>query len=151
MQDLITLDHYWTGPGRIRRDEVYHLDLTTDIIRNANTWVDVVNALANDLAIVGITTRIHPLTGTPLSSGWRPPQVNAITPNAAKKSLHMWGLAGDLYDPDGEIDDYLLANQSLLVKHGVWMEHPSSTPLWSHLQVKPQPSYARTGLRYFYV
>ena len=142
---LITLDHYWTGPGGSRRDELYPLDLSTEVRANAMRWCAVASDLAERLGLLGIALNTHPSTGTPLSSGWRPPLVNAATPNASKSSRHMSGEAGDLYDPAGQIGDFLLAHQELLAEFGVWIEHPDSTPTWSHWQTVPP----RSGNRVF--
>ena len=103
-------------------------------------WVAVANDLVERLGLFGITLGKSPNTGTPLSSGWRPPLVNASTPNASKTSLHMTGLAGDIYDPDGKIDDYLMDHQDIMVEFGIWLEHPDNTPTWSHWQIVPPGS-----------
>lgn len=137
---LISIQDYWTGPGGSRRDEIYQLDLSTTVRANAMRWVAVANDLAERLGLFGITLGKSPNTGTPLSSGWRPPLVNASTPNASKTSLHMTGLAGDIYDPDGKIDDYLMDNQDIMVEFGIWLEHPDNTPTWSHWQIVPPKS-----------
>lgn len=147
---LITLDDYWTGPGRVRRDELYPLDLSTTVRANAMRWVAVANDLAERLGLLGIALSTNPKTGTPLSSGWRPPKVNDATSNAAARSLHISGQAGDVYDPDGRIDDYLMAHQELLADFGVWIEHPEATPTWSHWQIVPQGSFAVTGKRVYW-
>lgn len=136
---LITPAHYWTGPARSRRDELYPLDLSTEIRANAFRWCAVASDLAERLGLLGVPLYTHPSTGTPLSSGWRPPSVNAATPNASPTSRHMTGEGGDVYDPDGLIDDYLMAHQDLLAEFGIWLEHPDYTPTWSHWQtVKPK-------------
>ena len=69
-----------------------------------------------------------------VSSGYRPPSVNAKIPNAAKKSNHMVCLAADFKDPDGSLDQWCLANPKVLEKAGLWQEHPDATPGWCHLQ-----------------
>jgi hypothetical protein len=134
------MDDYWTGPGGLRRDQVYAVDLSTTVRANAMRWVAVANDLADRLGLLGIALSTSPKTGTPLASGWRPPSVNAITVGASKTSLHMTGQAGDLYDPDGKIDDYLMDHQDLMAEFGVWLEHPDDTPTWSHWQIVPPGS-----------
>ena len=54
----------------------------------------------------------------------------------------------DLYDPDGDLDEWLLsdAGQRAMADLGLWHEHPSATKGWAHLQTKPP----RSGRRTFY-
>jgi hypothetical protein len=137
---VITVDDYFMG----RRD-THSLAMSPSIERNATRTVNTVNAL---LALSGLHVPLHPTTRTPVSSGWRPPTVNASTPNAATNSKHMTGEAVDLYDPDGDLDEWLLTDdgQAALKRVGLWMEHPASTRGWSHLQIVPP----RSGRRVFY-
>lgn len=81
-----------------------------------------------------------------VNSGWRPPSVNASTPGAAPNSKHMSGEAIDLADPEGDLDEWCLANQSILISIGLWQEHPASTKGWCHVQIVPP----RSGNRVFY-
>lgn len=81
-----------------------------------------------------------------ITSGWRPAYYNRTIPNAAKNSKHITGEAVDIADADGVLDDYLLDHPELLERHGLWMEHPSATKGWVHLQSVPPPS----GRRAFY-
>ena len=69
-----------------------------------------------------------------VSSGWRPPSINASTPGAAKRSNHMLGLACDFKDTDGSLDKWCMDNLKLLEQFGLYLEHPDSTPGWCHLQ-----------------
>lgn len=71
-----------------------------------------------------------------VSSGWRPPSLNAAVPNAAKKSNHTLGLACDFKDTDGELDKWCLNNMPLLKSLGLWLENPDNTPGWCHLDIK---------------
>lgn len=75
-----------------------------------------------------------------VNSGWRPADYNKTVRNAAPNSRHITGQAVDIADPDGVIDSYLHTNFQLLIKHGLWMEHPSATKGWSHLQSVPPRS-----------
>ena len=129
---MIILQDYWMG-----RDVTYPLALTPEIRRNAITTVALANAL---LAVFG--------QGRKVNSGWRPPQVNAATPNAAAMSKHMTGQAIDLADPEGDLDDWLMTGngQAQLVTLGLWHEHPAATKGWAHLQTVPP----RSGNRTFY-
>lgn len=140
---MITVDDYFMG-----RREKYSLALTPTIERNAHRLVNIVNALLAIAMAAGVHVPLHPVTGTPVSGGWRPPVINAAAPNAAPNSRHMTGEAVDLYDPDGDLDEWLMtdAGQSALARVGLWMEHPSATKGWSHLQSLPP----RSGRRTFY-
>ena len=79
----------------------------------------------------------HPIT---VSSGWRPPSLNATVKGAAPKSNHQKGLAVDMKDPDGAIDKFCMEKLSLLEELGLYLEHPESTPGWCHLQCVPPKS-----------
>jgi uncharacterized protein YcbK (DUF882 family) len=127
---VITLGQYWMG-----RDEVYPHNLTPEIRDNATELLRRVNDL---LAVFGEERGVR--------SGWRPPQVNASTPNAAPFSKHMTGQALDLDDPHGDMDQWALDNTNELARLGLWLEHPSATKGWCHLQSQPPKS----GKRVFY-
>lgn len=76
----------------------------------------------------------HPMA---VSSGYRPLAVNTRTPGAAKRSAHLTCQAVDIWDPEHRLARFLQANQDLLVRAGLWMEDPSATPTWCHLQIRP--------------
>ena len=81
-----------------------------------------------------------------LTSGWRPASFNKTVVNAAPRSKHITGEAIDLFDPDGDLDEYLLSNINVLVANGLYMEPPSATKGWCHLQsVSP-----KSGKRIFF-
>lgn len=143
MSNYITLADYFMG----RREE-HPLALSPEIERNAFLTVGLANKLLTQAASYGVTVDLHPVNKSPVSSGWRPPAVNANTPNAAPNSKHMTGQAIDIYDPDGDLDEWLMSGegQSALAALGLWMEHPSATKGWSHLQTIPP----RSGRRVFY-
>jgi hypothetical protein len=121
-------------------------ELNDAIVVNANALLDRVNKLLAEIAKLGILPGINPETGNAISSGWRPPSYNAKVANAAAKSKHMTGHAVDLYDPEGDLDDYLNHNLHLLKQFGLYIEHPAATKNWCHLQsVAP-----KSGNRVFY-
>lgn len=140
---MITLNDYWMG-----RDKQYPFALSTDIKRNAETTVELANKLLTLAKVAGVTLETNPRTKTIVSSGWRPPEVNAAVPGAAAKSKHMTGQAIDLYDPDGDLDDWCMSDggQKVLADLGLWLEHPSATKGWCHVQTVPP----RSGRRVFY-
>jgi hypothetical protein len=142
--DIITLPHYFTGPDGSRRDRTHALRMSPAIETEAVRTVALVSRL---LQWAGLSLPLH-ANGTHVASGWRPPEVNAATPGAAPNSLHMTGRAIDIYDPDGDLDEWLIteAGQRTLAEIGLWMEHPAATKGWSHLQTVPP----RSGRRVFY-
>ena len=141
---MITLADYFMG-----RRETHPTSMSPGIEREAGRTVEIVNKLLDQAAIYGVDmSRRSPQTGTLVASGWRPPALNAATPNAAPNSKHMTGQALDVYDPEGHLDDWLMTEegQAALMELGLWIEHPSATRGWSHLQIVPP----RSGRRVFY-
>jgi len=138
---MITLEDYWMG-----RDKDYSLALSVQTRKNALMTVEVVNQFLQAAELAGITEYYHPRTRSQVSSGWRPPAINSATAGASPTSHHMSGLAVDLYDPAGELDKFAMSNIDLLEDLGLWLEHPSATIGWCHLQLKPP----RSGRRVFY-
>lgn len=137
------MDDYWMG-----RDKEYPLALDTQTIKNAEYTV----RYANEFLILakgwGVKQYTHPKNNSAISSGWRPPVVNAATKGASKTSLHMTGLAVDLYDPEQELDKFAMRNQQVLKDLGLWLEHPNYTPNWCHVQLKPPRSGNRVFIPY---
>jgi hypothetical protein len=125
------------------RDISYKSELTDEIRTNAAETVRRANLLLDKFQAAVPSAHVRGV-----NSGWRPPAVNANVPGAAKKSNHMIGKAVDLNDDDGELDAWLItqSGQDALVEIGLWMEHPDSTPRWSHVQTVPPGS----GHRVFY-
>lgn len=80
-----------------------------------------------------------------VTSGWRPSSVNSSA-GGAKKSNHMVGLACDFKDTDGALDEWCLNNLKVLEACGLWLEDPSETPGWCHLQCTPPKSGKRVFL-----
>lgn len=140
---MITVADYFMG-----RREQYPTALSPDIEREAFRTVDLANKLLLQAQTYGVTLPNSPRTGNLVASGWRPPTVNAKTPGAAVNSKHMTGQALDLYDPDGHLDDWLMTGegQAAITALGLWMEHPSATKGWAHIQTRPPAS----GRRVFY-
>ncbi|WP_343625355.1 hypothetical protein [Roseateles puraquae] len=138
---MITISDYFMG-----RRERYPLALSPSIEREAFRTVDLANKLLVQAQTYGVSVDIHPVNKSHVSSGWRPPEVNAATPNAAARSKHMTGQAIDIYDPDGDLDDWLMTGegQAAMVALGLWHEHPSATKGWAHVQTVPPNSGRRT-------
>ncbi len=119
---MITLEQYFMG-----RDKTYAKELTNEYISNAKSLLEKVNGL---LAAYGKFPSVN--------SGWRPPTVNKAV-GGALRSNHMICRAIDLNDDDGNLDKWCTNNLPLLEKFGLYLEHPSKTPRWCHLQdVRPK-------------
>ena len=56
-----------------------------------------------------------------------------INPKAMGSS-HLYGVAVDIADPDGNLAEWLKNNKNKLVDCGLWMEDPDYTKGWVHLQ-----------------
>lgn len=129
------------------RDEIYPDEFTLEVKTNAEQTVEKVNALLSALQDDGLQIEKN-RQGSIIHSGWRPAMINGQTKNAAPKSKHITGQACDLYDPEGAIDDFMMSGigQATLARLGLWIEHPSATKGWAHVQtVAP-----RSGQRVFY-
>lgn len=124
----ITLADYYMG-----RDQLYPDELTDALRADAAETVRRVNRLLEKAKI----------EKPRVSSGWRPLAVNAKTQGAAKKSHHTLCRACDLADPKGDIGHWCLTNLKALEAIGLWLEHPSKTPTWCHLQIVPPKSGRR--------
>ncbi len=139
---MITEAEFWNG-----RDKKFASELTPALRANAEDTLRRVNQLLQKFyaANPGAVDR-------KCNSGWRPPAVNRSTPRASPVSLHMICKAVDINDDDDLVDTWLMTpdGQKALVESGLWMEHPSATPRWAHVQTVPQRSFLKTGLRYFY-
>lgn len=140
MTTQITVDDYWMG-----RNKQYAAELTDDIKSNALDTVGRVNLLLFNAAKDGLVL-IASNKRNLVNSGWRPAAVNAATKGAAPRSRHMLGQACDVSDPTGTLDAWCMENLTELAALGLWMEHPSATPGWCHLQTVPP----RSGLRVFH-
>ncbi|MCA3072163.1 MAG: hypothetical protein IOD11_17210 [Rhodocyclaceae bacterium] len=139
---MITLNDYYMG-----RDRTHGHLLGSDLRANAARTVESANALLVLAKTAGVSLEANPRTGSIVSSGWRPPDINGATPGAALRSLHMQCLAVDLFDPDGDLDDWLLANNDTVLRDmALWLEHPAATKGWAHVQLRPP----RSGRRVFY-
>lgn len=132
---IITVDDYLMG-----REALYPAEYTAEIKVNAGRTVDAVNKLLYRLEVAKVPLEKNPQTGSIVSSGWRPPQINGQVKGAAVRSKHMQALACDLYDPEGVIDDWLLAFLPANRELGLWMESPACTKGWAHVQTVPPAS-----------
>lgn len=88
-----------------------------------------------DLLVRVNALRMHYGQPMVVSSGYRPPSINKKV-GGAPNSAHVQCQAVDFKDPEGDLKRYLLANQYLLVKYGLFMEDPNFTLGWVHLQTR---------------
>jgi len=125
VKEVVTFEMVSTSSGKYP-DRVKSPDFTDDVKSNIKKLIPKVNALLSDLGIESVS----------VSSGFRTQASNASLKNASKKSAHMTGEALDLSDPKQEIGKKIMANTSLLKKHGLFLEDLSATPTWCHLDIK---------------
>lgn len=135
---MITLEDYFMG-----RDTTHAEELASTMRTAAAETVERVNRLIMALEADGIPLDVSQKTKSLVVSGWRPQSINSTTPGAAIRSKHIYCLACDLYDPGGFIDDWCISNQRKLEEIGLWLEHPSATKNWSHVQIVPPNSKTR--------
>lgn len=122
---MITYENYITANGTYP-ERLKDPELTDEIKRNSEKLLEKINQFLKELGV----ENAH------VSSGWRPSSVNSKIPNAAKKSLHMSGLAIDIKDVDGKLDKLIESKDYLLKKYGAWQESPNATKGWAHLDIK---------------
>jgi Peptidase M15 len=125
---LISRAEYLMG-----RDEKW--PLTPELAANLTAFLEAIN-------------KLRAAYGKPMivTSGYRPPEINSAI-GGAKNSKHMKCLAIDIADSDGALDRWLVENKELLVTLDLFVEHPSCTDGWAHIQLGPSP----TGQRFFMV
>ena len=121
-------------------------DVNIELIDNAKRLCAAVNKLIEVMEQTGFVFKINAFTGTIVGGetlgGFRPQDCEIGAP----KSAHKQAMAVDLFDPDNAIDHWLVAHQALLKQYGLYFEHPSATPRWSHWTIRAPKS----GKRFFY-
>lgn len=70
-----------------------------------------------------------------VNSGYRPAGYNKAI-GGAPNSAHITCEAVDFKDKDGEIKKFCTLER--LKEYGLWMEHPSATPSWCHVDIRPR-------------
>lgn len=122
---MITIDDYFTNSGKVPdRRIAYAKDFTPAILAKAVETVARANLVLGEFG-----------QDRAVNSGWRPPAVNAATAGAAEFSRHMTGEAIDIYDPEGDLDQWFMDFPQKLQEFNVYMEHPATTKGWCHLQL----------------
>ena len=124
-------------------------DWTPERQANAIILLTQCAALRLRMAADGVIFKVNPKTDTCISGekdGWGGFRTQDALdqrtglPEGAKRSNHKEGLAVDNYDPDGAIDTWLMAHSDDLEFYGIYIEHPDTTPGWSHWSTKPPGS-----------
>ena len=99
---------------------------------------DLSSLVASNLyQLSGALNMVRSVYGKPMivSSGYRPPSINAGAGGAAK-SAHLTCEACDFKDLDRSLAKWCLDNLSILQDAGLYMEDPRWTPNWVHLQTR---------------
>lgn len=91
---------------------------------------------ANLSRLVIAVNKLRSKYGKPMfvSSGYRPGRFNLMA-NGAVHSTHLVCQAVDFKDADGAIKTFCAP--AVLEECGLYMEHPDSTPVWCHVQIRP--------------
>ena len=118
-------------------------DLTTERRVNIDNLCDTVNKLLYQYEQeTGNVVPKNRVTGTQVSGevygGFRPQDCPIGTPNSA----HKQGMAVDIYDPDGGLDQWI--TDAVLIIHDLYREHPDATVHWCHLTTRSPASGNRT-------
>ncbi len=93
--------------------------------------------LVNLIKLQEMINNVENLYGFPLkiSSGYRPGRFN-VAAGGSKASAHLTCEAVDIQDTKGVFKAWCLKNIQVLTKMGVFMEDPTKTPTWCHLQTR---------------
>ncbi len=88
----------------------------------------------------------HPMTVTSgLRSDAKQKALIAAGKSTATASKHLTGQAVDIFDPKGELKDWVKLNLPLIEEVGLWLENFAYTSNWVHFQtVAP-----KSGKRFF--
>ena len=120
-------------------------DITPTVEANIYRLLSKVNALIQAATLNKIPTPINIKTRNQISGeangGFRPQDCKVGAPN----SLHKQGLAIDLYDPTGALDNWVNEpKQAKLIESlGLYFEHKDYTQGWVHVQLNPPKSGKR--------
>lgn len=104
------------------RDKDY--PLTPELEKNLTKLLEALN-------------KFRKIYGKPLivSSGYRPGEYNKKA-GGAKNSAHLTCEAVDFHDSDDKIKEFVVKNPKILEDCSLFMEDPSKTDNWIHLQIR---------------
>lgn len=120
--NFISVDQYLMG--RIKPE-----DLTPEQIANMNTLIPKVNELLERYG--------KPLT---MNSGYRTKEDQLRINPKAPNSRHCEAAAIDIGDKDHSFRYWVLMHLDYLIELGLYLEDPSHTASWIHLQCTPPKS-----------
>ncbi len=131
IKELVTIKDIITSSGRYP-ERAQSLELSMQVRDNMRSLAAKINGLLHDLKWI---------EEIEFSSGFRPSSVNRKISNAAKRSAHMDGKAGDILDDKEQtLGKKIAENPRLLKKHGLMMEDLAATKgkytNWVHLDTK---------------
>jgi hypothetical protein len=130
---MITIEQYF---GKW----IDHPDANETRKGNAKRLLIACELLTAMAAADGIAFPTNPATKSGVSGhrygGFRPQDCPQGSPN----SSHKEGMAVDLFDPLGNIDEWCLDNQDKLELCGIYIEHPDATKGWSHWSIRAPKS-----------
>ena len=140
---MITLEAYFQAKPHTPEDDIAASDLLARV-----------NELRDEAERAGVHRQICPNTGTEISGskggagdgGFRLPGATTGSPGSSHKEAK----AVDAYDPGAYLDEWLdtfehgNGDNTMLEKHGLYREHPGSTPGWCHLSTRAPRSGRRT-------
>ena len=112
---------------------ITHPDVTAEVMANAVAFLPLVNDLLQVCIDGGVVLEVNPRTKTYVAGetygGFRP----STCPQGAPASSHKVGRGIDIYDPENELDGFLMLHQKLLKDRELFIEAPESTPRWTHI------------------
>ena len=115
-------------------------DVTAEVMAAAMEFLPLVNDLLQVCIDGGVVLEINPRTKTYIAGetygGFRPQSC----PQGAPASSHKVGRGIDIYDPENELDGFLMLHQKLLKDRGLFIENPDATIHWCHLTNRPPNS-----------
>ena len=120
-------------------------DITPSIDANIYRLLNKVNALLQAATNAKVPLPINVKTKSQISGdtngGFRPQDC----PVGAKSSAHKQGLACDIYDPSGALDNFVSdkAQAKLIEALDLTFEHKDYTDGWCHVQIVRVPSGKR--------
>lgn len=142
---------------------------TQEQFTNAVNLLERVNALAEEAIAAGaFTWQVDPDTNCSISGraggdgdgGFRTPGTRTgrmdrsgravLGPDGKLLTSHGNGEGVDPFDPEDRLDHWLdgfehgQGGNTMLEKHGLYREHPETTPNWCHLTTRPPKSGHRT-------
>ncbi len=122
--------------------DIYQYFSRTECLKGRDAQYPLDEQLENNLATLLIRlNKFREIYGKPMyiNSLYRPGQYN-VAAGGAPNSAHLTCEACDFADRDGALKNFVLANPDVLVECDLYMEDPSRTLSWQHLQSRVIPS-----------